>query len=483
MVKKRTKIIATVGPASDSIEIIEALAKEGVNVFRLNFSHGTHEYHKSTLDKIRQVEKKLGFRLGVLQDICGPKIRVGKLEAPFELKAGDKLSILNGDIIGRQTAPKEYELSINHQEIFALIKTDEYIYLYDGMIRTKVVYVSKDKIEAIVENDGVLNSNKGVNFPNTRLNIDVITPKDKLDIEWGAKNEVDFVALSFVQNANDIKNAKRLIKQFGGHGKVFAKIEKFDAIEYIDEIIAVSDGIMIARGDLGIEVPYYKVPSIQKGIIRKANEANKPVITATQMMLSMAKNESATRAEISDVANAVLDGTDAVMLSEESAVGINPVAVVKAMSATIIESEKIYPYGKFDEFKFHDETDMVASSTSRLATRIGVCAIISITSSGQSAIKMARNRPNVEILAVCHSEKIARSLTIVWGVNPCLVIPTNRLNILIASTIRGLFTQHLISDECTYVLTAGHPAGAIGSTNFIRILKKDQIDYYLDVSI
>lgn len=482
MTSKRTKIVATVGPASDSLETIEALAKEGVNVFRLNFSHGTHEYHKSTLDKVRQAEKKLGIRLGILQDICGPKIRVGKLENPFELKAGDKLIVVKDDIIGVQVSQNEYKLSINHPEISNLIKEGEYIYLYDGMIRAKVIKVA-DQIETIIENDGVLNSNKGVNFPNTKLNIEVITDKDKKDLEWGAKNGVDFVAVSFVQNAKDVQKAKDLIKEFGGHAKVFAKIEKFDAVENIDEIVRVSDGIMVARGDLGIEVPYYKVPSIQKSIIRKANEANKPVITATQMMLSMAKNESATRAEISDVANAVLDGTDAVMLSEESAVGINPVAVVRAMSATIAESEKIYPYGKFDEFSFVDETDMVASSTSRLATRIGVCAIVSITSSGQSAVKMARNRPNMDIIAVTHDEETARSLTIVWGVKPSLVIQKSRLNILLANTIQGLYKKGLISDECTYIMTAGYPTGAIGSTNFIRILKKDQIDYYLDAAI
>ncbi|CUU74736.1 pyruvate kinase [Campylobacter hyointestinalis] len=482
MTSKRTKIVATVGPASDSLETIEALAKEGVNVFRLNFSHGTHEYHKSTLDKVRQAEKNLGIRLGILQDICGPKIRVGKLENPFELKAGDKLIVVKDDIIGVQVSQNEYKLSINHPEISNLIKEGEYIYLYDGMIRAKVIKVS-DQIETIIENDGVLNSNKGVNFPNTKLNIEVITDKDKKDLGWGAKNGVDFVAVSFVQNAKDVQKAKDLIKEFGGHAKVFAKIEKFDAVENIDEIVRVSDGIMVARGDLGIEVPYYKVPSIQKSIIRKANEANKPVITATQMMLSMAKNESATRAEISDVANAVLDGTDAVMLSEESAVGINPVAVVRAMSATIAESEKIYPYGKFDEFSFVDETDMVASSTSRLATRIGVCAIVSITSSGQSAVKMARNRPNMDIIAVTHDEETARSLTIVWGVKPSLVIQKSRLNILLANTIQGLYKKGLISDECTYIMTAGYPTGAIGSTNFIRILKKDQIDYYLDAAI
>lgn len=480
---KRTKIVATIGPASDDIETIEALAIEGVNVFRLNFSHGTHEYHAATLNKVRATEKKLGVRLGVLQDICGPKIRVGKLEEPFELKTGDKIIVVSDEIIGKKISQSEFKISINHSEIHSLIKVGEYIYFCDGSIRARVNSVSKDEICAEVENDGILSSNKGVNFPNTKLNIDVITPKDRADLEWGAKNGVDFVAISFVQSANDILNAKKILSEFSSKARVFAKIEKFEAVEKIDEIIAASDGIMVARGDLGIEVPFYQVPSIQKSVIKKANSANRPVITATQMMLSMAKSETATRAEISDVANAVLDGTDAVMLSEESAVGINPVAVVKAMSKTIAQTEKIYPYGKFDEFEFKDETDMVASSTARLSSRLKASAIISVTSSGASAKKIARNRPYMDILAVTHDEIVARSLTIVWGVEPCLVVGKGKLTPMLAETIQGLLKLHKISDSNTYVTTAGYPSGEPGNTNFIRILKKAQIDYYADIAI
>ncbi|WP_086241106.1 pyruvate kinase [Campylobacter devanensis] len=476
---KKTKIVATIGPSSDSIEVIKSLIIEGVNVFRLNFSHGTHAYHQSTITKIKEASNALGIRVGILQDICGPKIRIGTLNEPFELKAGDRLNVLKESIIGRKNG-EIYELSINQPQILSLLKEGEYIYLYDGMIKAKVVKCLPDMIETVIENDGILSSNKGVNFPNTKLNIDVITQKDRADMLFGAQNGVDFVAISFVQNANDIINAKAILKEFGSSAKVFAKIEKFDAVENIDSIIEASDGIMVARGDLGIEVPYYKVPTIQKLIIKKANAANRPVITATQMMLSMAKSQSATRAEISDVANAVLDGTDAVMLSEESAVGINPVAVVKSMSATIVQSELIYPYGKFDEFEFADETDMVASASSHLAQRIGANAIISITSSGSSAIKMARNRPTMPIIAVTHDESVARSLTIVWGVTPSLVVPQNQLNLLLANTIKGLKDANLISDEATYTLTAGYPAGKIGSTNYIRILRKEQIKYYLN---
>ena len=265
---KKTKILATVGPASESIEVMEQLVLAGVNAFRLNFSHGTHEYHKSNIDKIKQVEAKLGRKIGIFQDICGPKIRVGKLDrSEFKLKIGDTLIFVKDEIIGEQIDENHYKLCINQPQILAALKTGEYIYLCDGQIRAKITQASAQKVEAVVENDGILRSNKGVNFPNTKLNIEVITPKDLKDLEFGAKNGVHFVAISFVQNANDIRKAREILKGFGSKAQIYAKIEKFDAVENIDEIIEASDGVMVARGDLGIEVPYYKVPTIQKLII------------------------------------------------------------------------------------------------------------------------------------------------------------------------------------------------------------------------
>ncbi|MDU7693013.1 MAG: pyruvate kinase [Helicobacter sp.] len=476
---KRTKIVATIGPASDSKEIIRSLALAGVNVFRLNFSHGSHEYHKTTLDRVRSVESELNLRLGILQDIAGPKIRVSTIEKPFELKKGDILHFHEDRSNGSIIKPGEYRISINQSGILALIKKGDFIHLCDGMISTIVTEIN-DGVVAVVQNEGILSSNKGVNFPNTKLGIDIITPKDRLDLEWGAQNGVDFVAISFVQSASDMTKAREILQGFGSSAKLFAKIEKFDAVEHIDEIIEASDGIMVARGDLGIEVPYYQVPPIQKMIISKSNRANKPVITATQMMFSMAKNAHATRAEISDVANAVLDGTDAVMLSEESAVGINPVAVVEAMNATILESERFYPYGKFD-FDLQDETDKVAVSTVRLAHDIKVESIIPITSSGQSALKISAHRPKMDILAVTHDVKTARALTIAWGVNPCLVAPKDNLEKILTSVISALDGAKLLNHDLTHIITAGYPVGVAGSTNFIRILRKDQIDYYLNL--
>ncbi|EAL4336705.1 pyruvate kinase [Campylobacter jejuni] len=477
---KKTKIVATVGPASEKEEILRQMIINGVNVFRLNFSHGTHEYHKKNLDTIRKVAKELHIRIGILQDISGPKIRTGELKEPFELKKGDRLDFYRETILGEKIAQNHYKISINQKSILDMLKIDEYIYLYDGSIRAKVVNIDDQKIETIIENDGFLNSNKGINFPNTKINIDVITQKDKNDLLWGIKNEVDFLAISFVQNAHDIDEVREILAQNNTKISIFAKIEKFDAVENIDEIIKSSDGIMVARGDLGIEVPYYKVPNIQKEIIQKANNASKPVITATQMLFSLAKSKTATRAEISDVANAVLDGTDAVMLSEESAVGIDPANAVDIMCQTIIETEKRYPYNKFNDFNDLDNTDKIMRSSAHLATDLNADAIFSLTSSGKSAIKIARYRPNIEIIAVGHSEKTLNSLSIVWGVNPAILVnKSNELTELLKDSVRSSVEKGFMDEDKCYLLTAGFPTGVEGTSNLIRILNKEQIAYYL----
>jgi pyruvate kinase len=296
--KKRTKILATLGPASHEIEVIEGLIKAGANMFRLNFSHGSHEYHLKTLNNIKTAMKNTNTTVGILQDISGPKVRVGDLKEPFELNRGDEITFLKDEIVGYKRGDKDYVVSINYPDILDKVKVDEYIYLYDGIIRAKVIETGLE-VKARIENHGTLGSRKGINFPNTVIDIDVITKKDEKDIAWGVENKVDYFAISFVQNAKDMKKARSLLN--GYDGKLIAKIEKFDAVENIDEIIEASDGLMVARGDLGIEVPYYDVPTIQKMLIKKANEKGIPVITATQMLLSMTQNERATRAEISDL--------------------------------------------------------------------------------------------------------------------------------------------------------------------------------------
>lgn len=476
--KKRTKILATIGPSSDSLEMIEKLIRAGVNVFRLNFSHGTHEYHLDVLNKIRQAEKNSGLIIGVLQDISGPKIRVGHIERAFNLKEGDSVEFVSNEIDGIQLDENSYRTCINQPSILKQLKVDDYIYLYDGIIRTKVIEICDESVKVRVENSGVLSSKKGVNFPNTRLGIDVITQKDRVDMLWGVENSVDFMAISFVQNADDMIQAREIVQSHNGRVQLFAKIEKFDAVENIDAILEASDGIMVARGDLGIEVPFYEVPTLQKMIIKKANEASKPVITATQMLLSMTKNERATRAEISDIANAVLDGTDVVMLSEESAVGHNPVLAVETMVQTIQGAEKVYPFNKHTIFDVHDATDSINAAAVGLCEDVQAWGIIGITASGASVRKIARYRPRRDIYAVVHDIKIARFLTMCWGVVPVFLVEEDSLGQMMCSVMNQGLQRNVLKLDKSYILTAGDPVGIPGSTNMIRLLRAPEMEFF-----
>jgi len=475
--EKRTKILATLGPASHSVEIIEGLINAGANMFRLNFSHGSHDYHLETLENIRKAMKNLDTTVGVLQDISGPKVRIGDLKEPFELHRGDVITFLKDEIIGYKEADKKYVVSINYPDILDKVKIDEYIYLYDGTIRAKVIE-TKDEVKARIENHGVLSSRKGVNFPNTVIDINVITKKDEKDIAWGVENQVDYFAISFVQNGSDMKRARNLLN--GYKGKLIAKIEKFDAVENIDDIIEQSDGLMVARGDLGIEVPYYDVPTIQKMLIKKANAKGMPVITATQMLLSMTQNERATRAEISDVANAVLDGTDVVMLSEESAVGEDPVNVVDTMSNIIAKTEDIYNYDKQSKFDYLDEFDVIQATVTKLADDLGAKGILALTSSGKSALKMSRYRPKTPILAFTHKKKILNALTAVWGVESIGTIKEGQASKMFQKMLKNLDDKNLLDRKGPYVATVGYPVGMPGSTNTIKILGESEIEYYLN---
>jgi pyruvate kinase len=475
--EKRTKILATLGPASHSIEIIEGLIKAGANMFRLNFSHGSHEYHLETLQNIRTAMKNLNKTVGILQDISGPKVRIGDLKEPFELYRDDVITFLKDDMVGYKKADKEYVVSINYPDILDKVKIDEYIYLYDGTIRAKVIAIGNE-VKAKIENHGTLSSRKGVNFPNTVIDIDVITKKDEIDIAWGVENEVDYFAISFVQNAKDMRKARNLLN--GYKGKLIAKIEKFDAVENIDEIIEASDGIMVARGDLGIEVPYYDVPTIQKMLIKKANLKGIPVITATQMLLSMTQNERATRAEISDVANAVLDGTDVVMLSEESAVGEDPINVVDTMHNIIAKTEGIYNYDKQYKFPYLDEFDVIQATVTKLADDLKANGILALTSSGKSAFKMSRYRPRTPIFTFTHKKKVLNSLTAIWGVEPIGTIKEAQASKMFQRMLVALDERGLLNKNGLYVATVGYPVGMPGSTNTIKILTPSEIKYYLN---
>lgn len=476
--KKRTKILATIGPASDTLETIENLIKEGVNVFRLNFSHGTYEYHLDVLTKIRQAMKNTGFVVGILQDISGPKIRIGELAHPFELKENDTVIFHKETMVGKATSKNTYEVSINYPKILTRLRIGDYIYLYDGIIRTKVLRCEDGKVVVIVENSGTLSSKKGVNFPNTALGVDVLTTKDKSDIAWGVQNDVDFMAISFVQNEKDMLNAREIVTKLGGKQMLIAKIEKFDAIENIDEILDASDGLMVARGDLGIEVPYYEVPNLQKMLIQKANLAAKPVITATQMLLSMTHSQRATRAEISDIANAVMDGTDAVMLSEESAVGKHPILAVKTMTETITETEKNYAYHRSYKQKHHDVTNIIDEAAVKLANDLKADAILSMTASGSSARKLAKYRPKCNIYAITHENRVQQQLTLSWGILPIFSVRDSSFGKTISDVMKKGLDSNILDLKYTYILTAGDPVGECGSTNTIRLLRKDEMEFF-----
>ena len=468
---KHTKIIATVGPSSQKIEILEQMVKAGVNVFRLNFSHGDYEYHKKSLQNIKEVSKKLGLHIGVLQDISGPKVRIGDLVHKVGLSEGDTVKFVKEEIVGDFVEANHLRVSLNHPEIIDKVKVGELIYLYDGIICAEVVEVGDSFFKAKVLTGGILSPKKGINFPNTRLELDIFTKKDIDDIKWGVENGVDFMAISFVQSAKDMEYAREIVKGFGGEQALIAKIEKFEALESFDEILKVSDGVMVARGDLGIEVPYYKVPEIQKSLIKKCNEAGKSVITATQMLLSMTNSDRATRAEISDIANAVLDGSDALMLSEESAIGDFPVEAVQTMNNTIKEAEKFYDYFKIGKLPYFDEMDVIDESAVNLVQNMDLEAILSITTSGGSARKISRYRSSKPIFAIAHSKEVLRKLTLVWGVRPLFTIPSGcHLHETISIAIAQGVNREILNLKSGYVLTAGDHAGKSGTTNTIKIL-------------
>ncbi len=475
---KKTKILATLGPASDSLESIQKLIKTGVNVFRLNFSHGTHTYHSEVLARIRQAIINTQKIVGVLQDISGPKVRIGELESDFSLKCGDIVEFTQETIVGKQLTPTHYILSINQVTILKQLKLDDYIYMYDGIIRSKVIHVDAKSIQVEIQNDGILSSKKGVNFPNTELGIDIITPKDKKDMFWGVQNNVDFMAISFVQNADDMIQARDIIKQYGGETKLIAKIEKFDAVKNIDGILQASDGLMVARGDLGIEIPYYDVPNVQKMLIKKANSAAKPVITATQMLLSMTKNDTATRAEISDIANAVLDGTDAVMLSEESAVGHNPALAVETMVKTIEGIEQKYPFFQYKYITCNDRADNINEAAVRLSDTLKADGLLCITSSGESAKKIARYKPYCPVFAVTHSLKTAQHLTLSWGIEPTFNVNDESLGMMMSDLMEQGLQSGILNLQAQYILTAGDPVGVSGSTNMIRIISANEMEFF-----
>ena len=414
---KKTKIIATIGPASSNKEVLRKMIIEGVDVCRLNFSHGSYEQHESAINIIRELNIELNTNTAILVDLQGPKIRCNEMENNgVELIKDETVTITTDKHVGT----KEH-FSINYKELPRDINPGEKILLDDGKLCIEIISTNKiDTMIGKVVHGGILSSKKGVNLPNTKISLPSLTEKDRKDLDFALKHNVDWVGLSFVRTARDIIELKHLVAQMKVKTKVIAKIEKPEAINDIDEIIAETDGLMVARGDLGVEIPYQNVPLIQKMLIKKCMEHAKPIIVATQMMESMISNASPTRAEVNDVANAVLDGTDAVMLSGETSVGKYPIETIRTMSNIVKEMESfegIY-YKEVIPTKNNPRfiSDSICFNACRLEQRVEANAIITMTTSGYTAFKIASQRPKAPIYIFTSNEDILTQLNLIWGV-------------------------------------------------------------------
>ena len=481
---KKTKIVATVGPASESEEMLIALAKAGVNVFRLNFSHGTHDEHKVRIDRIRKINKDHGFHCAILQDLQGPKIRVGIMEggnAGVPLEAGSRFVFTNEQVVGNSE-----RASTPYDGMYRDVKIGDRILMDDGKLEVKVIDINQDTHEVITEvvYGGLLKQKKGVNLPNTNISQPSVTKKDYEDLDFGLANDVDWIALSFVRSAKEIVEIKEYIKSKGSDAKVIAKMEKPEAIENMDEIIEATDAVMVARGDLGVEMPSEEVPIIQKRLVSQCHLAVKPVIVATQMLESMIDSPTPTRAEVGDVANAVLDGADAVMLSAESASGKYPLLAVQTMVKTI---QHIEEYGDASTLYFRHHTrvteasyvsqekdnDNVIMMGCRLARDLRVEAIVGITTSGYTAFRLSHHRPKSNIYIVTGNEKLLNQLSLYWGVNAFslqeLEVKDNEL-ILIDEANKLIERKGLLTKGDKFINMSSYPLGKQHRTNNLTLM-------------
>lgn len=422
MYNKKTKIVCTLGPASDSVTEISKLIAAGMNVARLNFSHGTYAHHLQLIENIHRAEKLSGKTIGILQDLQGPKIRLGKLPEPgIKMKKGEIFILTGKKITGHQSKEKTI-VPIQYQKLISNLKSGEQILLNDGLIEAKVISISNKNAKCKMLNGGVLRSHMGISFPKSKITLPAITVKDRNDLKFGLKNDVDYIALSFVKSQKDIQQLRDLIKKSHKNTKIIAKIERHEAIENLEEIIKTADAIMVARGDLGIDIPAEEVPLIQKRIIHLSNKYNKPVITATEVLLSMVTNPRATRAEISDAANAILDRTDAIMLSNESAVGKYSTKATATLSKVAVRVEAELKtnssiFSQISNFRNNELTSIKAIEACDLSSKTKADFLIVKSADGLLAREVATQRIFTPIIIFTETEKIKRELTLVWGIN------------------------------------------------------------------
>ncbi|MEO0867898.1 MAG: pyruvate kinase [Cyanobacteria bacterium J06642_11] len=465
---RRTKIVSTIGPATQDPATLRSLIEAGATTLRLNFSHGTHDDHQRSIRLIRQISFELNQPVGILQDLQGPKIRLGKFEeGSIRLKTGDSFILTSRQLPGTQKIS-----SVTYEPLVEEVPTDATILLDDGKVEMRVVGKDIDKRELHCEVvvGGKLSNSKGVNFPGVYLSIKALTDKDKVDLAFGLDQGVDWVALSFVRNPQDVLEIKEIIANAGKRVPVIVKIEKHEAIEQMEAILSLSDGVMVARGDLGVELPAEDVPILQKRLITTANRLGIPVITATQMLDSMVSNPRPTRAEVSDVANAILDGTDAVMLSNETAVGEYPVEAVATMSkiARRTEKEQI-TQNSLDVTSSRTIPNAISRAVGQIASQLDAAAIMSLTKTGATARNVSKFRPRTPILAVTPHVEVARRLQLVWGVKPLLVVDLPSSSQTFQSAVNVAQEKELLHDGDLVVMTAGTLQGVSGSTDLIKV--------------
>ncbi|MGJ8617709.1 MAG: pyruvate kinase [Sulfitobacter sp.] len=468
---RNVKIVATLGPASDSYEMIEALHIAGADVFRLNMSHGSHKEIRKKHEIIRQVEKKTGSTIGILADLQGPKLRVGVF-------SGDSEQLVEGVAFRLDLNEAEGDASrvcLPHPEIFAALEPGSTLLVNDGKIRLKVNECGPDFADCVVVTGGVISNRKGVNVPDVELPLAALSEKDRADLEFVCELGVDWLALSFVQRPADVEEARALVK---GRAAVLSKIEKPNAVERFDDILAVSDGIMVARGDLGVELPVQNVPPIQKRLVRKCRAAAKPVIVATQMLESMIESPMPTRAEVSDVATAIYEGADAVMLSAESAAGDYPIEAVTTMDNVAQEVEMDSTYTQIIEASRTADrmtvADGIVAAAREIAETTEIKAICCFTQSGTTALLTARERPRVPIIALTPLVGTARRLALSWGTNCVITGELDRFKSAVISAVRAARSEGFAGAEDLIVVTAGVPFNTPGSTNILRVAPCDE---------
>lgn len=464
----KTKIVATVGPASNSKEMLTALIKEGVDIFRLNFSHGTHEDHLKVIKTVRELNAEMGATVGLLQDLQGPKIRVNEMLPDIVIERGQKLTITTRELIGNDEI-----VSTSYKSLPKDVKTGDMILVDDGKIELKVLEVKEHDVLTEVIYGGPLKSRKGINLPFTKVSAPSLTEKDLKDLEFGIENDVDWIALSFVRKAEDITQIRSIIDSKKATARIVAKIEKPEALSNIDEIIAATDGLMVARGDLGVEIWMEEVPMVQKMLVEKCNVAGKPVIVATQMMESMIENPRPTRAETNDVANAVMDGADAVMLSAETASGKYPLEVIRSMVRTIASVEKNPSmYYRFREVNKKSPTyihDNFILAACKLAKDVGAKAIVGMTQSGYTCFKSSSYRPNANIFIFTSNKALINKMNLVWGSRAYLYQKTTSTDETIADVETVLKANGHVKSGDILIVLASMPIQERSRTNTIKI--------------